>query len=171
MRSTGTLIFSKITDGAWARPGQPQQGDVGAALAAILKAMDGPTPIRDVRLAAALVLEPRLLSRLLPDAVEWRRLIGSEADPLPTNIVAFTTRINAAWGTAVRNHRGNGRLIEKLESGIWAAGSGLEAINTSGWPDGRARFVLDALKRIDLGKATNSLPNDIQRWIADAEAA
>src|SRR6266849_4501404 len=165
------IDLAALPDGTWARLGQPQSGDIGAAVAAILKAMDGPKPIRDVRLAAALMLEPRLLSGLLPEAVEWRRLVGSEADPLPSNVVAFATRINAAWGTAVRNHRGNGRLIEKLERGTWAAGSGLEAIDTSGWPDGRARFVLDALKRIDLGTATNSLPNDIQRWIADAEAA
>jgi hypothetical protein len=117
------------------------------------------------------MLEPRLLTGLLPEAVEWRRLVGSEADPLPNNVVAFSTRINAAWGSAVRNHRGDSRLIEKLESSTWEAGSGLEAIDTSGWVDGRARFVLDALKRIDLGTATNSLPTDIQQWVEDAEAA
>jgi hypothetical protein len=142
-------------------------------LASILKAMDGPRPIRDVRLAAAFMLEPRLLMSLLPDdkASEWHRLVGSEADPLQGNVAAFATRINAAWGSAVQNHRGNGRLIENLQSGTWAPGAGLETIETRGWPDGRAEFVLEALRSIDLGTAVNSLPDDIQRWIADAAAA
>ncbi|HEY1748785.1 MAG TPA: N-6 DNA methylase [Xanthobacteraceae bacterium] len=162
-----------LFDGVWARPAQSQSGDVGAVLAAILKAMDNPKSIRDVRLAAALVLEPRLFVPLLPreQASEWRRLVGSEVDPLAGNIAAFTARVNAAWGAAVRNHRGNGRLIENLESGTWAQGSGLDAIYTAGWPDGRASFVLEALRSIDLGTAVNSLPDEIQQWITNAAAA
>jgi len=162
-----------LMEGAWARPAQPQPGDVGAALAAILKAMEGPRVIRDVYLAAAFILEPRLLVPLLSQdkASEWRRFVGPEADPLAGNVATFATRINAAWGMAVGNHRGNGRLIENLENGTWAPGSGLEAIDTTGWPDGRAGFALEVLKSIDLGAATTSLPDDIQRWIADAAAA
>jgi len=165
--------LTRLPDGAWARLGPPQQGDTGAALTAILKAMDGPRPIREVRLAAALVLEPRLLTPLLPDdrARQWRRLVGSEADPLAANVAAFTTRVNAAWGAAVRNHRGNGRLIEENQRGTWAPGPGLEAIDTAGWPDGRAAFVLEALRTIDLGRTMDALPDDVQRWIADAAAA
>ena len=162
-----------LIDGAWARLAPPQPGDTGAALAAILIAMEGPKPVRDVRLAAALVLEPRLFVPLLPDdkASEWRRLVGPEADPLQGNVTAFATRINATWGAEVRNHRGNGRLIEDLEGGTWAPGAGLEAIDTEGWPSGRAAFVLEALKSINVSPAVNSLPDDIQRWIADAAAA
>lgn len=162
-----------LADSAWARQAQPTPGDTGAALAAILKAMNGPMPIRDVRFAAALVLEPRWLVPLLPadKALEWRRLVGPEADPLRGNVTAFATRINTAWGSAVQNHRGIGRLIENLQNGTWAPGAGLAAIDTAGWPDGRASFVLDALKNIDLSTAVNSLPDDIQGWIADAAAA
>ncbi len=165
--------LTDLSDGAWARLGTRQPGDIGAALTAILKAMDGPRPIREVRVAAALVLEPRLLTPLLPDdrAAQWRRLVGSEADPLAANVTAFATRINAAWGAAVRNHRGNGRLVEDSEKGTWAPGSGLEAIDTTGWPDGRAAFVLEALRTIGLGRTMGTLPDDVQRWIADAAAA
>jgi hypothetical protein len=165
--------LTRLPDGAWARLGTPQPGDTGAALTAILKAMDRPNPTREVRLAAALVLEPRLLTPLLPDdrAAEWRRLIGSEADLLGANVTAFATRINAQWGAAVRNHRGNGRLIEDSQRGTWAPGPGLEAIDTAGWPDGRAAFVLEALQNIDLGRTISTLPDDVQRWIADAAAA
>jgi len=162
-----------LPDLAWERPAQPQPGDTGAVLAAILKAMGGPKPIRDIRLAAALVLEPRLLVPLLSDekAAEWRRLVGPVADPLAGNVAAFATRINTAWGGAVRNHRGNGRLVEDTANGTWAPGTGLDAIDTTGWPDGRAGFVLDALKNINLAVATTSLPDDIQEWIADVAAA
>jgi hypothetical protein len=62
-------------------------------------------------------------------------------------------------------------LIEDPSSGTWSPGSGLEAIDTTGWPDGRASFVLHALSEIDLTSAMNALPNEIQRWIADAAAA
>jgi hypothetical protein len=162
-----------LVEGAWARSAQPHPGNTGAALAAILKAMGGPRPIRDVRLAGALVLEPRLLSSVLAEdlASEWRRLVGAEADPLPGNVAPFATRINSAWGAAVGNHRGNGRLVEDLATGMWAPGSGLDAIDTMGWPDGRAQFVLKALKTIDLGTAVHSLPDDIQQWVTDAAAA
>jgi hypothetical protein len=150
-----------------------QQGDAGAALAAILKAIDGPRSAREIRLAVALALEPRLAVPLLPapTASQWRRLVGAEADPLPSNVTGFVARTNAAWGTAVRNLRGNGRLIEDPTTGTWAPGTGLEAIATTGWPDGRAGFVLHALSGIDLTSAVSALPNEIQRWIADVAAA
>lgn len=168
-----SVAFTMLPDGAWARLGQPHPGDIGAVLTALLKALDGPMAICNVRLAAALVLEPRLLVPLLPrvEASEWRRLVGPEADPLPGNVAAFATRIYAAWGAAVRNHRGNGRLIEDLASNTWTSGSGLEAVDTRGWPDGRASFVFDALKNIGLGTAATSLPSEIQQWIANAAAA
>lgn len=155
-----------LADGAWARPLLP--GSAGAALAAILKALAAPRPSRDVRLMAAFVLEPRLLVPLLPpdQASEWLRLVGSEAQALAGNAAAFSMSIDAEWGSAVLNHRGNNRLIENLQSGTWAPGAGLEKIETGGWPDGRAGFVLEALRGIDLGAAANSLPDDIQRWTA-----
>jgi hypothetical protein len=135
--------------------------------------MGGPRPASEVRLVAAFVLEPRLLVPLLrgQQALEWRRLIGSEADPLLGNVAAFATRNNAAWGAAVRNHRGNARLIEDLQGGTWAPGSGLDAIDTAGWPDGRAGFVWVAFGSIDFGMAMNSLPDEMQQWITDAAAA
>jgi hypothetical protein len=162
-----------FADGVWARLGQSRPGDIGAVLAAVLKAMESSRPIRDVRLVAALVIEPRLLVSLLPNqqASEWRRLIGSEADPLVGNVAAFTTRNNAAWGAAVRNHRGNGRLIEDAQGGTWAPGPGLDATDTTGWPAGRAGFVWAALESVDLGTAVNSLPDEIQQWITNAAAA
>ena len=64
-----------LRDGAWARPMPASAGDAGAMLAAILKAMAGPMPARQVRLAATFELKPRLLlPHLDPNqAAEWQR--------------------------------------------------------------------------------------------------
>lgn len=161
-----------LADGVWARPAQPQPGDTGAALAAILKAMDGPMPIRDVRLAAALVLEPRLLVPHLntEEATNWRRLIGNEADPLPGGVTQFAARTDQAWGSAVINLRGNGRLVEDVSASTWAPGAGLDAIITTGWPDGRAQMVLGVLTRVSIDEVVAVLPDDVRGWI-DAAAA
>lgn len=171
--SPAPIELATLPDGAWARLGTLHPGDVGATVTAILKVMVGAKPIRNVRLMAAFVLEPRLLVPLLSksDASDWRRLVGSEADPLPANVTAFANRVNAGWGAAIQNHRGNGRLIEDPKNNTWAAGPGLDAIDTSGWPERRARFVLDVLTKLDLGTITKSLPSEIQRWIADVAAA
>lgn len=150
-----------------------QPNDAGAALTAILKAIHGPTPSRTVRLTAAMMLEPHLLTPLLPEARarEWRRLVGQESEPRTGNVVGFAARTNQGWGAAVSNHRGNGRLIENLSAGTWAPGPSLDAFDTAGWPDGRAGFALEALAALDLNATVTSMPDEVRDWIAHASAA
>jgi hypothetical protein len=166
------LNLSVLPDGAFVRATQAP-GDTAAALAAILKALDGPTSARTVRIAAVMMLEPRLLTPLISDplAQEWRRLAGQEAEPLQGNVTGFIQRINPVWGAALSNHRGNGRLIEDFAAGTWAPGTGLEVFETSGWPDGRAAFVLEALSTLKLDQTVEQLPGEIQRWVRDAAVA
>ena len=161
-----------LPDSVWMRAVQ-QPNDAGAALTAILKVIDGPTPSRTVRLAAAMILEPHLLTPLLSEARarEWRRLVGQESQPRSGNVVGFAARTNQGWGAAVSNHRGNGRLIENLSAGTWTPGPGLDAFDTAGWPDGRARFVLGALAGLDLNATVTSMPDEVRDWIAHASAA
>jgi hypothetical protein len=168
----GGPAFAVLPDSAWIRAAQ-HPNDAGAALTAILKAMDGPTPSQTVRLAAAMILEPHLLTSLLPAAraQEWRRLVGQEAEPRSGNVVGFAARANQGWGLAVSNHRGNGRLIEDLSAGTWAPGPGLAAFDTAGWPDGRAGFVLEALRQLDLHQTVTSMPDEVRGWITHAAAA
>jgi hypothetical protein len=104
-------------------------------------------------------------------AREWRRLVGQEAEPRTGNVVGFAARTNQGWGTAVSNHRGNGRLIENLAAGTWARGPGLDAFDTVGWPDGRAGFVLEALAALDLDATVTAMPDEVRGWITHAAAA
>ncbi len=163
---------STLRDGAWARPLPAGPGDAGAMLAAILKAMTGPLPARQVRLAAVLGLEPRLLLPHLDasQAVEWQRLIGAEAAPLTGNATSFAPRVDRNWGAAVRAHRGNGRLLENLTVGTWAPGLSLDLIDTAGWPDGRAGLVMGVLAKISTDTVVLAMPEEIRGWI-DAAAA
>ncbi|MGM0561145.1 MAG: Eco57I restriction-modification methylase domain-containing protein [Pseudomonadota bacterium] len=166
-------VLQHVPDLAWERPSPSQPGATGAVLAAVLKATEGPMPIRQVRLATLFVLEPRLLVPLVSEtkAREWRRCVGPEADPLADNVTAFVPHLDAEWGNAVRYYRGNDRLIEDRVNRTWAPGHGLEEIETTGWPDGRAGFVLEALREIDLHEAETSLPQDIQEWVGNVDAA
>ncbi|MGJ4927510.1 Eco57I restriction-modification methylase domain-containing protein [Bradyrhizobium sp. HKCCYLRH3095] len=171
-RTTQRRVLAHLPDGVWARAKQ-QPNDSGAVLTAILKAVNEPTPSRTVRFAAAMMLEPHLLTSLLSDvrAREWRRLVGQEAQSRTGNVVGFAARTNQGWGAAVSNHRGNGRLIESRSAGTWAPGPGLDAFDTAGWPDGRAGFVLDALAVLDLDAAVTSMPDEVRGWITHAATA
>ena len=164
--------LAEIADGAWHRAGTDQVGDEAAVLAAILKAAGGPVPIRRVRLAAVLTMEPRLLTPSLPaeEAAHWRRLVGPDAEPLPTGVAWLQPRADHAWGQAVRQLRGNGYLVEDLDSRTWAPGPGLDAIHTEGWPDGRAGVVMRALQRRGDEEIVETLPPAVLGWIDDAAA-
>jgi hypothetical protein len=167
-----TVAPRVLRDGGWARPMPAGAGDAGAMLAAILKVMRGPLSARQVRLAATFGLEPRLLvPHLDPNqAAEWQRLIGAEATPLTGNAASFAPRVDRTWGNAVTAHRGNGRLVENLTTGTWAPGRGLDAIDTAGWPDGRAGMLMRVLPHIATDAAISSMPVEIRGWI-DAAAA
>jgi hypothetical protein len=161
-----------VRAGEWSRPMQNHQSETGIQLAALLKAMDGPLPKRQVILAAVLSLEPNLLLPYLnaQEAETWRKGVGREADPLPPGIAQFIARTDPAWGAAVRNLRTNSHLIEDLRAGTWAPGNNLHVFVTGGWPDGRAGIVLNVLKRQSADTIITALPTDLRRWI-DAVAA
>lgn len=161
--------LEQLPDAAWARAAPSSQHDPSAAIAAILKSLDGPTPIRIVRLTVAIMLEPYLLTPLLPpeDQAQWRRLVGQEAEPRSGNVIGFAARTTPGWRAAVTNHRGNGRLIEDLAERTWAPGTGLETFDTAGWPEGRAGFVISALRKLDIDAIMKATPNEVRDWIAN----
>ncbi len=161
-----------LRDGAWARA-NPNDGDVAAALAAILKRLDGPMAIARVKMAAAFVVEAHFLTTFLPDdqKAEWMRLVGQEATPRTGNVTAFARRVIDPWGATLSTFRGNGLLVENLTEDTWAPGRDLERRDTAGWPDGRTDFVLDAMQRLDPMSLASRLPDEIRAFVFDAAAA
>lgn len=162
-----------VVAGAWARPMTDQRAEVGALLSAILKTMTTATPPRQVRLAATLALQPSLLKPYLSasEASEWGRIVGTEADPLPQGAVAFSPAADRAWGDAVRTLRANGYLVEDARSGTWSPGANVGALQTDGWPEGRAKFVLTVLERHNADAIVRALPAQDRAWIDAAQAA
>ena len=164
--------LASVADGEWARPEGDQTDAEVAVLAAVLKTIGSPGPARTVRLTALLAMEPRLLTpSLSPDeAGHWERLVGPEAVAQDSTAEQAEPLANYAWGAAVRQLRGAGRLIENQSDGTWAPGPGLNAIRTEGWPDGRVGMVIRALRRRGPEEIVRTLPEPVREWI-DVEAA
>ena len=162
---------ASLPDGIWARPQQNEGAETGVALAALLKAAKAPWPVRHVRLAAVLALEPRLMTPLLDaqDALDWQRLVGEEARPLPGAVLSFIPRANQAWGGAVRFLRSSGYLIEDLGAGTWAKGGELD-VPAAEWAEGRAQMILVFLQTRgqDFDRVIRELPDEIGGWIEAA---
>ena len=163
---------ASLPDGEWARAEGDQTGAEIAVLAAVLKAIDGPAPMRTVRLTALLAMDPQLLTPSLSseDATHWLRLVGPEAAALDSPAVPPVSSSNSAWGQAVQQLRGIGFLIENLAAGTWAPGPGLDAIRTEGWPGGRVGMVMRVLSQGTADEVVRTLPDNFREWI-DAEAA
>lgn len=161
------IQLAQLPAGVWARPAANPQIDPLTALAALLKALPGPMPIRTVRLAAIMMLEPHLFTPLMTDGDRdhWQRLVGPEATPRTSNTSPISAGTFAHWNTAITNHRGNGRLIEDLTTGTWAPGQGLEALNTRGWADGRAPFALQAIADLGFDTVMQTAPEAIREFV------
>lgn len=162
--------LSLLPADALARPQSDEAGETAAALAAVLKAFGRPASIRDIRLAATLVLAPRLLPSIIAaeEVALWRRAVGEEAIPWPPGVVPFAPLAARSWGGAVRQLRGTGLLVEA--DATWGPGAGLSEIFTEGWPDGRARFVVAKVRELGAVAVIAALPEVVQRSIDVAAA-
>jgi type I restriction enzyme, S subunit len=136
--------------GAWAASAQPDEHATAALLIAVLKAWGQPMPQDQARLAAVLCLQPRLFTAALPahDATPWRRLVGAEAEPLPASVAALQPALNAHWRRALTGLRARGDLVASGSGpqDTWTLGPGADRVDTAGWPDGRAGWVVAYLR-------------------------
>jgi N-6 DNA Methylase len=167
--------LNAIPDGDWARPRLDARAEIGALLVGLLRGLAEPMPACDVRQAAVWAIEPDLLLPHLNNAesAQWRRLIGPEADTQSPAVSKFLANANAAWGSAVTTLRGNKALLTDHATDTWAPGPGLydADLPAGGWIDGRARFVLDVLKRVGNEKASADLSQDRKGWVVHGKAA
>lgn len=160
-----------IGTNAWSRPHSRERGEISSAIVAVLKANGPPMDRRQARLASLLCLEPHLLSSMLerPERAQWVRVVGSDAKKVASASIDSTSR---EWGAALAGLHGRGRVVEDLQQETWALGTGTDAIDTSGWPEGRAGFVVNVLRRLHQSAKVEAiimkLPTTVQQWLANA---
>ncbi len=166
--------WASLPDDAWAAPADPDGHATMVWLTAVLRAWGEPMPERAARLAVLLCQQPRLFTAVLPaaEATQWSRLVGDEARPLPTQVLSFRPAINSHWGRSIKGMRVRDDLVEAgLGDGItWALGAGAASIETAGWPDGRAGFVVAHLRVHGIASVLPLLEPSAQEFV-DARAA
>lgn len=163
--------LTAVAENAWMRPHTIERGEIQAAVVAVLKTNGAPMDRCQARLASLLCLEPHLLASMLDTTEEeqWARVVGGDATKAASASIDATAQ---EWGTALSGLRGRGRLLEGLQQNTWALGTGTDAIDTSGWPEGRARFVVNVLRRLQTSTHVDAiirkLPAAAQHWLANA---
>lgn len=161
--------WTTLPDSEWAAPEDPQGQSTTVCLTAVLRAWGQPMQERAARLAALLCQQPHLFSAVLPaaQARQWSRLVGDDAKPLPANVPRIQSATNSHWGQAVNRMRARGDLIEASRGAdvTWALGSGTETIDTSGWPDGRAGFIVAHLRAHGIESVLPSLNTAEQDFV------
>lgn len=162
-----TADWTSLPEDAWARSGSNRVGDEIASLAAVLKAFGAPAPVRDVRLAALLCMEPRLLLPMLDSsqARQWVRLVGTDAQPLPVGVAAFKPNADGAWGRAVSSLRARDELVQDAKAETWGPGAELASFLTQGWPDGRAGRVVSLLRERGADTLLQTLPPEVREFV------
>jgi type I restriction enzyme S subunit len=168
------IDWASLPNGAWAAPADPDGQAAMVWLTAVLRAWGEPMPEREARLAVMLCQQPRLFAAVLPaaQATQWSRLVGDEARPLPTQVLPFQPAINGHWARAIKGMRARDDLVEAdLGDGItWALGPSAASIETAGWPDGRAGFVVAYLRAHGIASVLPLLEPSVQEFV-DARAA
>jgi hypothetical protein len=144
------IDWQTLLNNEWAAPVAAQDQAITVCLTAVLKAWGQPMPEQEARLATLLCQQPRVFTTVLPaaQAMEWLRLVGEEAQPLPAQVARLQPASNSPWGQAIKRMRARGDLIEAGggDDTTWSLGPGASAIVTAGWPDGRAAFVVAHLR-------------------------
>ncbi len=163
--------FAAVAANAWMRPRTMERGEIQATLIAVLKVNGAPMDRRQARLASLLCLEPHLLAPMLSktEKAQWARVVGSDAKRAASASIDATSK---EWGPAVTGLRGRERLLEDLQQSTWTLGTATDAIDTNGWPEGRANFVVNVLRRLQQSTQVDTiilkLPTNVQQWLANA---
>ncbi|WP_022981163.1 restriction endonuclease subunit S [Ideonella sp. B508-1] len=161
--------WSALPDGAWASDVPADEFAAVAALTAVLKAWGQPMPQDQARLAAVLCLQPRLFTTALlaSQATQWCRLVGAAAQPLPTQVARLQVAVATPWGNALRKMRARGDLLESGPGphGRWTLTPSALGVNTTGWPDGRAAWVVGHLRAHGMAALLPALTPEVSEFI------
>ncbi len=160
---------ASLPAGIWAYQAPVDEHTATAVLAAVLRAWGHPVPQDQARLAAALCMQPRLLTAALPSApaAQWCRLVGADAKVLPARIAPLQPASNAPWGRALAKMRARGDLVESGQgaSETWALGPGAAQIETAEWSAGRAGWVVAYLQTHGVEAVLPSLSTEVQEFV------
>lgn len=162
--------LSAVADGAWDHRIDAAV-DVRHIFAAIMKKTVGPVSPLDVRLTALFAAKPHLLMHYLsPDQqIQWRRLVGNQADlQASTSVAAFSAATPAAFTDAIDQLRAERSILYDMQARTWDRGAAIYHYAALGWADGRAAFVLHAMRSIATNTAVAALPQEERAWIAIA---
>jgi type I restriction enzyme S subunit len=161
--------WAELPDGAWAAPADTEGHTSVVFLAAVLKAWGRPMSPMQARLASLLCQQPRLFTAVLPadQAVQWCRLVGAAAEPLPAQVASFQPATNSQWRRALAGMRARGELVESGSGPqeTWALGPGAVHIETVGWPDGRAGRVVAHLQSCGLEAILPILEPELREFV------
>lgn len=161
--------WSTLPADAWAAQVPADEHTATAQLTAVLKAWNKPMPQDTARLATLLCLQPRLLTAALPaeHATQWRRLVGDAAAPLPARVVTLQPAFNTPWRNAISKMRARGDLVESGAGaqGTWALGPDAKRVDTVGWLDGRAGWVMHYLQTHGVEAVLPTLATEVQEFV------
>ncbi len=162
--------LSAVADDAWDHRIDAAV-DVRHIFAAIMKKTVGPVSPLDVRLTALFAAKPHLLMHYLSSdqQIQWRRLVGNQADtPASTSVAAFSAATPTAFTDAIDQLRAERSILYDMQARTWDRGAAIYHYAALGWADGRAAFVLHAMRSIVTNTAVAALPQEERDWIAIA---
>lgn len=162
--------LSAVADGAWDHRIDAAI-DVRHIFAAIMKKTVGPVSPLDVRLAALFAAKPHLLMHYLSSdqQIQWRRLVGNQADLQASPAVAVLSAASpTAFTDAIDQLRAERSILYDMQARTWDRGAAIYHYAALGWADGRAAFVLHAMRSITTNSAVAALPQEQRDWIAVA---
>jgi hypothetical protein len=161
--------YAGLLDGAWMNRAlfPDRDADAYGALAAIVHALQGPTPQDIVRLAYRFALAPKKLTPLLDDANRalWLRLVGREAQPNPDNVTEMVATVDAPFGQALRTLRSQRAIVEDRTTGTWTLGISVAGLDFTAPLESRARFALDAVRLIGMDQLLGSMQPEEIAWL------
>jgi hypothetical protein len=145
--------------------------DVRHIFAAIIKKIVGGISPTDVKLAALFAAKPYLLmSHLTPQQQnEWRRLVGNEVDLVANpSVTSFSHATPSAFTDAIDTLRAERAIRYDTLSRTWDRGTSIYRYAPLSWADGRAAFVIHAMRTMASGAVVATLPQEERGWIAQA---
>jgi hypothetical protein len=149
-------VVRTLRDGEWATPEGLSEGDLTLfALLEVLRCAGGPLEAARVRIASIFVRKPAMVLPFIDAAtrLEWTRLVGRDATPLPSNVLDLSqfkkNAVDHPWNEAVTLLTGSQVLKRDSATNLWSATARLPA-STQTWMKDRVEMIMPLVRALDL---------------------